>query len=259
LSLDRSPDAACNNMTADPSPPSPSEIPSPLRRRQVLQGGLAAGSGLLLGGCALNGFGPQVARATRPLNERLEAWLQSKGPVPEFSRQQVQPEALLINSFNGVPTMDPATYRLSVTGLVAQPLHLDLASLASLPQRECIIRHVCVEGWSAIVAWGGVRLADVLQLARVSNLAHYVYFTSADGYYESWDLASAQHPQTLLATHMNGEPLPAPHGAPVRLAAPIKLGYKSSKWVTSLQVVSTLAADRKGYWEDQGYEWFAGL
>jgi DMSO/TMAO reductase YedYZ molybdopterin-dependent catalytic subunit len=146
-----------------------------------------------------------------------------------------------------------------VSGLVAKPLELSLGDLAALPQRECIIRHVCVEGWSAIVAWGGVRLSDVLQRANVSNLGHYVYFDSADGYYESWDMASALHPQTLLVTHMNGDPLPAQNGAPVRLAAPIKLGYKNSKWVTGIRVVSTLEADRKGYWEDQGYEWFAGL
>lgn len=231
----------------------------PLTRRHLLRGGLAAGGGLMLGGCALNPYGPEVADATAPLNERLEAWMQSKGPVPEFSREQIQPEDLLINSFNGQPSLDPATYRLRVSGLVSKPLQLSLADLAELPQRECIIRHVCVEGWSAVVAWGGVRLADVLKLAGLSALAHYVYFDSADGYYESWDMASALHPQTLLATQMNGDPLPAQNGAPVRLAAPIKLGYKNSKWVTGIRVVSTLDADRKGYWEDQGYEWFAGL
>ena len=242
-----------------PPPSDAGQQPQPLRRRQLLQAGLAAGGGAMLGGCALNGAGPEVAAATAPLNERIEAWLQSKGPVPEFRRDQIQPEELLINSFNGQPNLDPATYRLSVSGLVAKPLQLSLSELAGMPQRECIIRHVCVEGWSAIVAWGGVRLADVLQLANVSNLGHYVYFDSADGYYESWDIASALHPQTLLVTHMNGDPLPAQNGAPVRLAAPIKLGYKNSKWVTGIRVVSTLEADRKGYWEDQGYEWYAGL
>ena len=242
-----------------PTPASPDNSSLPLRRRHVLQGAMAAGGGVMLGGCALNGIGPEVAQASGPLNERIEAWLQSKGPVPEFSRNQIQPDELLINSFNGQPNLDPATYRLSVSGLVAKPLELNLADLAALPQQECIIRHVCVEGWSAIVAWGGVRLADVLELAHVSNLGHYVYFDSADGYYESWDMASAMHPQTLLVTHMNGDPLPVQNGAPVRLAAPIKLGYKNSKWVTGIRVVSTLEADRKGYWEDQGYEWFAGL
>lgn len=246
-------------MGSPTPPPSEPGQPEPLSRRKMLQTGLAASGGLISTGCALNGFGPRVAQAATPLNERVEAWLQSKGPVPEFSRSQIQPQDLLINSFNGHPQLDPATYRLSVSGLVAKPLDLSLSELAALPQREFIIRHVCVEGWSAIVAWGGVRLSDVLQLANVSNLGHYVYFDSADGYYESWDMPSVLHPQTLLVTHMNGDLLPAQNGAPVRLASPIKLGYKNSKWVTGIRVVSSLAADRKGYWEDQGYEWYAGL
>ncbi len=230
-----------------------------LNRRQLLKAGLVAGGSLLLGGCWADGYGEEVARVTRPLNERIETWMQSKGPVPEFPRSQVKPDELLLNSFNGVPWIDPARYRLTVAGLVARPLSLDLAALAALPQQEMVIRHICVEGWSAIVAWGGVRLADVLKLAQVSSLGNYVYFDSADGYYESWDMASAMHPQTLLATHMNGDPLPAQNGAPLRLATPIKLGYKLSKWVTGIRVEPTLLASRKGYWEDQGYEWFAGL
>lgn len=230
-----------------------------MNRRQLLKAGLGAGGSLLLGGCFFDGAGQGVASATRPLNERIEAWLQSKGPVPEFPRSQVRPEDLLLNSFNGVPSLDPSRYRLTVAGMVARPLSLDLAALAALPQHEIVMRHVCVEGWAAIVAWGGVRLADVLNLAQASSLGGYVYFDSADGYYESWDVASAMHPQTLLATHMNGEPLPAQNGAPLRLATPIKLGYKLSKWVTAIRVEPTLVASRKGYWEDQGYEWFAGL
>lgn len=232
---------------------------SRLSRRQLLQTGLATGGGLLLGGCVLDQLGPDLANGTGPLNERLEAWLQSKGSIPEFQRRDVEPDALLVNSFNGVPVLDPDRYRLNVSGLVGQPLQLSLRELAALPQRECIIRHVCVEGWSAIVAWGGVRLADVLQMAQASNLGSVVYFDSADGYYESWDIASAMHPQTLLVTHMNGELLPARNGAPLRLASPIKLGYKNSKWITGLRVEATLQGNRKGYWEDQGYEWFAGL
>ena len=246
-------------MSSTRSRPTGSDGTQALSRRQLLQGGLAASSGMLLGGCALNGLGPQLSQATTPINERIEAWLQSKGPVPEFRRSEIRPEDLLINSFNGQPNIDRSTYRLTVSGLVGKPLSLSLQELAALSQRECIIRHVCVEGWSAIVAWGGVRLADVLTLAGVSPLGSVVYFDSADGYYESWDIASAMHPQTLLATHMNGDLLPAQNGAPVRLAAPIKLGYKNSKWVTGIRVEPTLIVDRKGYWEDQGYEWFAGL
>lgn len=232
--------------------------PSRLSRRQLLGFTLGGGSSLFLGGCALNGLSTAVGQATEPLNERIEALLQGSGPVPEFRPDQVDPAALLINSFNGIPRLDPERYRLAVEGLVRQPLQLDLAALAALPQHEIIMRHVCVEGWSAIVAWSGVRLGDVLTLAGISNLGSYVFIDSADSYYESWDRASAMHPQTLLATHMNGAPLPAANGAPVRLATPIKLGYKLSKWVTRLRVVATLG-ERRGTWEDKGYEWFAGI
>jgi len=108
-----------------------------------------------------------------------------------------------------------------------------------------------VEGWAAIVAWGGVRLANVLRPAGVSPLAGYVAFESADGYFETWDLLTALHPQTLLATQMNG--------APPRLASPLKLSYKLSKWITAIHVLDTLNPHRLGTWEDQGHEWYAGL
>ncbi|MEB3263505.1 MAG: molybdopterin-dependent oxidoreductase [Synechococcus sp.] len=231
---------------------------SRLGRRRLLGLGAGGGASLLLGGCALNGLSDGVGRATQPLNERIEALLQGRGPVPTFRRDQVDPAALLVNSFNGTPRLDPETYRLLVEGLVGRPLNLSLAELAALPQHAIVMRHVCVEGWAAIVEWGGVRLADVLQRAEISPLGGYVFIRSADQYYESWDLASALHPQTLLATHMNGAPLPVKNGAPVRLATPIKLGYKLSKWVTGLTVAASLG-ERRGTWEDQGYEWFAGL
>jgi DMSO/TMAO reductase YedYZ molybdopterin-dependent catalytic subunit len=230
----------------------------PLSRRRSLRLLLGGAPALLLGGCALNAQSEAVGAATQPLNERIEALLQGKGKLPEFRPSQVDPAALLINSFNGTPEFAPGSFRLSVTGLVSRPLSLDLADLAALPQHRCVIRHVCVEGWSAIVAWSGPRLADVVALAGLSPLAGYVFIESADQYYESWDLASALHPQTLLATHMNGAPLPARNGAPLRLATPIKLGYKLSKWVTGLKLMASLG-ERRGYWEDRGYEWFAGL
>jgi len=103
---------------------------------------------------------------------------------------------------------------------VRRPLRLSLKALAALPQHEMVIRHVCVEGW---------------------------------------DRRTALHPQTLLVTRMNGAPLPAANGAPLRLASPLKLGYKQSKWVTGLRLLATLDPLRRGTWEDQGYEWFAGL
>jgi DMSO/TMAO reductase YedYZ molybdopterin-dependent catalytic subunit len=230
-----------------------------MKRRSLLQSALGTGGLLSLGGCALNPLGQEVAQLTRPLNERIEAWMQATTPVPEFKRNQVEPAALLVNSFNGTPEINLDNFSLTVDGLVQQPQQLSLRTLGQLPQQELVIRHVCVEGWAAIVAWGGVRLADVLRLAEVSPLAGYVAFESADGYFETWDLRTALHPQTLLATLMNGAPLPVANGAPLRLASPLKLGYKLSKWITAIHVLGTLNPHRLGTWEDQGYEWYAGL
>ena len=228
-------------------------------RRRFLTTALGGGAALGLGGCALTPGGASLASLTRPLNERIEAWLQSQGPVPDFRPDQIEPSALLVNSFNGTPRLDGRAYRLAVGGLVQRPLSLSLADLARLPQQQMVIRHVCVEGWAAIVAWSGVRLADVLDLARPSPLAGYLRFMSADGYHETWDRVTALHPQTLLATGMNGAVLPIENGFPVRLASPLKLGYKLSKWVTGIQLLDKLDPLRLGTWEDQGYEWFAGL
>jgi DMSO/TMAO reductase YedYZ molybdopterin-dependent catalytic subunit len=230
-----------------------------ISRRQLLQWSGFAGVGLLMNGCASTFGVPEVGSATEPLNQTIQALMTSQRPVPEFAASQIQPDALLINSFNGSPEFDPATFRLKITGEVNNPLALSLPEVYQLPLTTMVIRHVCVEGWAAIVQWGGVRLRDLIALAQPKEGVRYVYFKSADGYYESWDLAASVHPQTLLAYEKNGAPIPLANGAPLRLASPIKLGYKQSKWVTEVMLLSQLLPERKGYWEDKGYEWFAGL
>ena len=163
---------------------------------------------------------------------------------------------------------DFAAYRLIVDGAVERPSALTLAQLAAMPQRTQITRHDCVEGWSAIGQWRGVPLGAVLDLVRPRAGARYVVFRCMDNdgagnlYYESLDLHQARHPQALLATRLNGAPLDPDHGAPVRLRVPTQLGYKSAKWVARIEVVGSFAniyAGRGGYWEDQGYEWYAGI
>ncbi len=199
-----------------------------------------------------------IGRISMPVNEAFASLLLSAKPTPEFPITAIEPDRLIINSFRGTPSIDLANFKLAITGEVERPLQLKMTEIRQLPFTSMTIRQVCVEGWAAIVQWGGVRLADLLRLAQVRSTAKYVYFKSADGYYESWDLASVVHPQTLLAYQMNSNALPAENGAPLRLAAPIKLGYKQSKWVTEIVVTSQLLPKR-GYWEDLGYEWFAGL
>ncbi len=231
-----------------------SKEPGKISRRQLLQW---AGAGLLVNVAGTLLYDP-IGRISMPLNEGLEALLLSQQPTPEFPLGSIEPKQLIVNSFRGTPSIDLANFQLKITGEVTNPLSLNLVDFQKLPFTSMVIRHVCVEGWAAIVQWGGVRLSDLLTLAQPKPGAKYVYFKSADGYYESWDLASCVHPQTLLAYQMNEKPLPAENGAPLRLAAPIKLGYKLSKWVTEVRVTSQLLPQR-GYWEDLGYEWFGGL
>ncbi|MGH7737242.1 MAG: molybdopterin-dependent oxidoreductase [Candidatus Tyrphobacter sp.] len=170
--------------------------------------------------------------------------------------------------YQALEVSDFTTYRLVVDGLVARPLSLSVASIARFPQQTQITRHDCVEGWSVIGQWSGVRLWNVVAAAMPMRGARYVLFHCMDRddtgvpYYESVDMRQARHPQTLLATHLNGARLDPDHGAPVRLRVPTQLGYKSAKWVARVEIVGDLSrfgAGHGGYWEDQGYEWYAGI
>lgn len=230
----------------------------PLSRRQLLQWSGLSVAGSLLTGCGSNLFSEQLGQTFEPLNQRVGTLLLSQNPVPEFPTSAIQPDKLLINTFDRTPQIDPAKFRLTIDGAVDHPLQLGLAEIQQLPFTSMVIRHVCVEGWAAIVQWGGVRLQELAKLVHPKPGVRYVYFKSADGYYESWDLASSLHPQTLMVYQKNGAPLSVDNGAPLRLASPIKLGYKQSKWVTQITFLNDLLPT-KGYWEDQGYEWFAGI
>ncbi len=229
-----------------------------LSRRQLLQLSGLSGLGLFLGGCGSSLFSNTVGQVFEPLNQNIEALLLTQKPVPEFPVSAIEPDKLLINTFDFTPDIDGAQFRLTIDGEVSNPMQLSMADVQKLPLTTMVIRHICVEGWAAIIQWGGVRLRDLVALAQPKPSVRYVYFKSADGYYESWDIASAVHPQTLMAYQKNGQPLSVENGAPIRLASPVKLGYKQSKWVTQIKLVSNLSP-AKGYWEDQGYEWFGGL
>lgn len=170
-----------------------------------------------------------------------------------------------------------AGWRLSIDGMVSHPLSLSLAALRRFPARTQITRHDCVEGWSAIGMWTGVPLVFLLRLAGVSPRARYAVFHCADNltgepakggeqspgqYYESIGMPDAFHPQTIVAYAMNGRPLDVAHGAPLRLRVERQLGYKHAKYVNRIELVdsfATIAGGRGGYWEDRGYDWYAGI
>jgi DMSO/TMAO reductase YedYZ molybdopterin-dependent catalytic subunit len=233
--------------------------PLNLSRRRLLQLSGLSSAGLLLNSCGLAELSEPIGNLSEPLNQRVEELLlKPQTPVPEYPISAIQPDALLINTFDITPQIDPTQFRLVIDGAVNQPMQLSLGDLQKLPLTEMVIQHVCVEGWAAIVQWGGVRMRDLAKLVQPKANARYVYFESGDRYYESWDIASALHPQTLMAYRKNGAPLSVDNGAPLRLASPVKLGYKQSKWVTRITFMSELPS-QKGFWEDQGYEWFGGL
>jgi len=159
-------------------------------------------------------------------------------------------------------------YRLFVSGLVDTPTSFSVDDLRTkFPAITQTTRHDCVEGWSVIGKWRGVRVRDVLAAASPQPQAKFVVFHCLDDdgtgakYYESLDMRQAAHPQALLAYDLNGEPVPLKNGAPVRLRVPTQLGYKSAKHVSKIELIAALGGDygKGGYWEDQGYEWFAGI
>ena len=158
----------------------------------------------------------------------------------------------------GLPILrDPASWRLDVGGLVRKPTQFTAEMIAALPHISYTITHHCVEGWSVVKPWSGVPFATFAALVEPLPGAKYVQFDSFDdGYMNGWDMASAMHPQTILADAFEGKPITAAHGAPLRLYSPIKLGYKLTKYLTTVTFT-----DKKpgGYWEDQGYPWFGGL
>jgi DMSO/TMAO reductase YedYZ molybdopterin-dependent catalytic subunit len=172
----------------------------------------------------------------------------SETPLAAFPRYHISPR---------IPQA-PAGWRLRVGGLVRTPVTLSLEELQRLPMTSVRLRHHCVEGWSAVASWQGVRLRDLAERVGLDPRAQVVELRSFDsGYWSTWDLPSALHPQTLLAWGMNGAPLPPGHGAPLRLYSAVKLGYKMVKYLTQVNFLP--ASARGGYWEDQGYEWFAGV
>jgi len=230
-------------------------------RRRFLAGGLRGAGLVALGGLACDSSRPHAGflGLMERVNERFQAALFDPARLaPELSQGEETelaeyPKYKISEEF----PVAPAGWSLAVTGLVARPLSLSLGDLERLPRTRTRVRHHCVEGWSAVASWEGVRLAEIARIAGMDPRARYVEFRSFDAdYWSSWDLASALHPQTILAYGMDGARLPLEHGAPLRLYSAVKLGYKMVKYLTE---VSFLPVRSGGYWEDRGYEWFAGV
>ncbi len=250
--------------------------------RRGLMARLLAGAGLaVLGGCqrlSESGWFPKVLGLGEETTYKIQRLiLPRKAMAQEFPAADLSPQfrsngtAMPNNpSYKALAANGFIDYRLEVGGLAQRPMALSLAELRTFPSRTQITRHDCVEGWSAIGKWKGVRLGALLEAAQLKPNARYVVFYCADPmeddgtsfYYESIDMEDAFHPQTVLAYDLNDGPLPVKNGAPIRLRLERQLGYKMAKYVMRLEIVddlSRIAGGKGGYWEDQGYEWYAGI
>jgi DMSO/TMAO reductase YedYZ molybdopterin-dependent catalytic subunit len=251
-------------------------------RRQLLAGGSAT---LLLGGCDRIGEAPsfqQLLRVGEAFSYRAQRLIVPRTALaPEFTKAEIS-KTFRPNGSQDSYTLPPewadmragnyANWRLAVDGLVLKPAQFSLADLKSMSTKTQITRHDCVEGWSCIGQWTGVPLSAVLDRVGLKPEARFIVFHCADEqlrymegkliYYESIDLIDAFHPQTILAYALNGAPLPLANGAPLRLRLERQLGYKMAKFITRIEAVDrfdSLRGGRGGYWEDQGYEWYAGI
>lgn len=179
--------------------------------------------------------------------------------APTFADSQVTPfEKFPINDYDvDDPGVIFENWTLTVGGAVQKPGDYRLGQIQALPRVRQNTRHVCVEGWDVIGRFGGARLSDFLSVIGADTSARYVTVACADDYYESLDMETALHPQTLLCYEMYDQPLTREHGAPLRLSVPTKIGYKQAKYLTDLKVTNVL--QKVGYWEDQGYSGFYGL
>ena len=241
------------------------------------RGFMVGAAALFLGGCSKVADTPaaqSLFRASERWTRAAHRFLGGGCLVKEYDRSEISP----FFRGNGSQTVDTPAYaasrdagfadwRLTVTGLVANPLSLSLDNLKRLPQRSQITRHDCVEGWSAIGEWTGPQLSTILDGAQLLPDARFIVFRCADTlngsrYYESIDLDDAYHPQTIVAHALNGEPLPERNGAPLRLRVERQLGYKHAKYLTGIEAVASLEGiegGNGGYWEDRGYHWYAGI
>jgi DMSO/TMAO reductase YedYZ molybdopterin-dependent catalytic subunit len=231
-----------------------------LERRLFLTHGLSLGALTMLTGCNLQD-GDAVDRvlwAMSRWNDRIQALLFDPGRLAPTYPASAMTSPFPFNAFYPVddaPTIDGDDYALEVSGRVADKQSWTLAKLRTLPQTSQITRHICIEGWSAIGQWSGVPFRVFLERIGTDLRARYVGFKCADRYYSSIDMATALHPQTILALDYGNAPLPTKYGFPIKLRVPTKLGFKNPKHITALFVTNDYPG---GYWEDQGYNWFSG-
>ncbi|MGF6116216.1 DMSO/TMAO reductase YedYZ molybdopterin-dependent catalytic subunit [Janthinobacterium lividum] len=229
-------------------------------RRLFLQRSLTLGGLSLLTGCNVSGpSGIETAlTAVSRFNDRVQGWLFDPTKLAPTYPDSMITRPFPFNAYYGedeVEEVDGDAWRLELSGLIADRKPWSLPQLRALPQETQITRHICVEGWSAIGKWGGVPFSHFLKRVGADTTAKYIGFKCADDYFTSIDMATALHPQTIMALSYDGQELPPKYGYPMKLRMPTKLGYKNPKHIQAIFVTNTYPG---GYWENQGYNWFGG-
>jgi DMSO/TMAO reductase YedYZ molybdopterin-dependent catalytic subunit len=235
-------------------------LPDPTRRLFLRQGA-SLGALVLLTGCDIvDGFSAERALSKiSEFNDGVQAFMFNPNRPARTYPESAITRPFRFNAYYpeiDIPEVEREDYRLEVTGLVERKDTWSLDQLNALPQETQITRLICVEGWSEIGKWTGIRLAHFLNRVGADLTAKYVWFRCAEGYHSSIDMATALHAQTQMTLAFDGEELPPKYGFPLRIRIPTKLGFKNPKHVMELNVTNRYLG---GYWENQGYNWFSGL
>jgi DMSO/TMAO reductase YedYZ molybdopterin-dependent catalytic subunit len=232
-----------------------------VQRRLFLRQCLSLGAVGLLTGCNLEDA-DAVDRALFAMsrwNDRVQAALFSPNRLAPTYRPEDITEPFPFNAYYAeprAPVVDPATFSLALGEGIADRRPWTLAELYALPQISQITRHICIEGWSAIGQWSGVRFSDFLARIGADTKSRFVAFRCADDYTSSIDMPTALHPQTLLAFRFRDQILPTRYGFPMKLRVPTKLGFKNPKHIVAISITNE---DPGGFWEKYGYNHFSGL
>jgi DMSO/TMAO reductase YedYZ molybdopterin-dependent catalytic subunit len=230
-------------------------------RRKILRGAVSLGALTMLTGCDVTDHDAvqAVLRSVSSFNDGVQQLIfRPNHLAPTYTEAEVvkPPRFNAYYEITEVKPVDVSTWKLELAGLIQDRRPWTAQQFYDLPEQELIIRHICVEGWDYIGQWSGVNLRHFLERVGADLSAKYVAFRCADDYTGNIDMATALHPQTILATKYAKSPITDPFGFPLRLRTATKLGFKNPKWITSIEVTNTYPG---GYWEDLGFNWHSGL